>query len=605
MQAKTQSLFGQYGWMLVLLAGAALVPSLSGSNYYISIGINALTIVCLAVAFDLVVGRVGALSFAQPVFYGFGMYVAALLAVNFDIGFWWQVLFAIFGGLVLAMVVGIPAFRLNLHAFAIGTLGFATIAQLIATNWMDVTQGPMCVAGIPRATIPLGFTEITPQGMTGQYYFILAIATVVVATAVAITRRRLGLAFLAVRDDAVLAASNGFFPNGLRLIAFGIAAAMSAVAGVYSAQFTTVVCPDSFATATTVTLLIIAFIGGRASFRGVIAASVIFTVLPQLLRVADEWRMVIFGMLLLVIVLTAPDGLEHLFARIQRWWNELRHGKSESAADAGRAFKAPAAGLIHLSAPSDPIDGGAISVRGLKKAFAGVKAVDDVSFSVGRGELVGLIGPNGSGKSTTLDCISGLTKADAGRVEIDGVDITGMSPNRLAKLGLVRTFQATRVYESLTVRENLAVALHGRQSLTEEWKGYFQLQRESKDFATRADHLIETLNLAHVQHRKAGELSYGQRKLIQFAAALIKPPRVLLLDEPLAGVNPTIINLFKEHIAAHSKLGLTIILVEHNLPVVTEMCERLIVLEQGALIADGDPQTVMSNPKVQEAYLGH
>ncbi len=597
--------------LLALLAAAAILPFVAPSPYYLSIGINTLIIVCLAVAFDLVVGRVGALSFAQPVFFGFGAYVAALIATTFGAGFWVEALVAAVGGFALSVAIGIPAFRLSLHSFAIGTLGFATIAQLVAQNWMSVTGGPLCITGIPRAQIGLPFAQFTPRTLTEQYFLILAIAALTVFVVRQLIGRRIGLAFSAVRDDPTLAASQGIRPLSIRLSAFGAAAALSAIAGVFTAHFQGVVCPDSVATSYTVMLLIVAFVGGRGSLRGVLAAAIIFGVAPQLLRVADEWRLAIFGALLLVTVLTVPDGIERIFQLIERALGLGGRNLVPAAIATGPAAipAEPAPATTQAPVPvevpvGEALPGGALQVTGLRKTYGGVTAVNDLDFEVKAGELVSLIGPNGSGKSTTLDCISGLSPFDAGTIVLDGQNISGWSPARLAKAGLVRTFQATRVYTTLTPRENLVVAALGRAPTLYEWRQYARSRGATPGLDARIDDILGRLGLAAMRDRPTGELSYGQRKLVQFAASVIVPPRILLLDEPLAGVNPTIGNIFKQQIVAFNRRGLTIVLVEHNLEVVVDVSHRLIVLDRGTKIAEGDPRTVMAQAHVQEAYLG-
>lgn len=305
---------------------ALLVPVVIDTPYYLSTGIFALMYVALAVAFDLVVGRIGALSLAQPVFYGYGAYVAALLATHPrpGPGFWVEALAAAIGAPILALAIGIPAFRLSLHSFAMGTLGFALIAQLVANNWLSVTRGPLCISAISplRVSYPGGsFLAITNQQ---AYYVILAIASVTILSVALISRSRLGMAFRAVRDDPLLASARGLSPNQLRLLAFTVSAAMSALVGVFAAHFETVVCPSYIDLSITVLLLIMVFVGGRGSLRGVVTAAVVFTVVPELLRIAESLRLVIFGAILLVTVIAFPDGFEHAYAEVGRLVSRLR-----------------------------------------------------------------------------------------------------------------------------------------------------------------------------------------------------------------------------------------------------------------------------------------
>lgn len=298
-------------WGAVALV--AVFPLLVQIPYYQNIATMAMFYIALAVAFDLVVGRVGALSLAQPVFLAIGAYTAAILNSQFQTGFLLEAAVAAGIAVVSAILIGIPAFRLSTHAFAMGTLAIAVSAGLVANNWIDVTGGPMCTVGVG----PLYFEPFGPgsglQGPAQIYYVAFGIAILTVATVWWISRRRVGLGLTAVRDDDLLASARGLWPTELRIGAFAISAALTALVGVVMAHLQTVVCPSIVDMNYTIVLLIMVFIGGRGSLRGVVTAAVVFTVLPQLLQMADQWRMVIYSMLLLVIVLVLPDGFERLF----------------------------------------------------------------------------------------------------------------------------------------------------------------------------------------------------------------------------------------------------------------------------------------------------
>ncbi len=319
---------GRISW-LALLVAAVILPFILGTPFYLHTATVALIYVTLAVAYDIVVGRIGALSLAQPVFYAFGAYSAALIALRFDNpGLWAEAAVAIVGAAVLAIAIGVPAFRLSLHAFAIATLGFALIGQLVAMNWIDVTGGPLCLAAIPAISLPLLGTTWTIDSAVANYFAILAIAVATVGFTLLLARSRLGSAFIAVRDDPVLASARSLWPTKLRLLAFAISAGFTGLAGVFAAHFQHVVCPTQADLSITILLLVMVFIGGRASLRGVVTAALVFTVAPEVLRLAPEWRLVIFGLLLMVTITAVPQGLESLFERVDhrvsRWSSESK-----------------------------------------------------------------------------------------------------------------------------------------------------------------------------------------------------------------------------------------------------------------------------------------
>ncbi|WP_117593976.1 ABC transporter ATP-binding protein [Haloprofundus halophilus] len=243
---------------------------------------------------------------------------------------------------------------------------------------------------------------------------------------------------------------------------------------------------------------------------------------------------------------------------------------------------------------------------GLVKEFGGLRALDELSLSVDRGELVGVMGPNGAGKSTFFNCVSGVVAPDSGRVTLNGEDVTGDSPELLARAGMVRTFQLTRELETMTVRDNVRLAAPdqpGERTVPALLHTDSMRERE-RQVRERADELIEAFELGHLADEYSSNLSGGQRKLLELARVLMLEPDLLLLDEPFAGVNPTLTREIADRIRDLNDEGMTVVVIEHELETLTELVDRLVVLQQGSLLVEGEPEAVLSDERVIDAYLG-
>ncbi|ELZ16458.1 ABC transporter [Haloterrigena salina JCM 13891] len=258
--------------------------------------------------------------------------------------------------------------------------------------------------------------------------------------------------------------------------------------------------------------------------------------------------------------------------------------------------------------PDRPTDDVELAVDGLVKRFGGITAVDDATFEVESGSMTGLIGPNGAGKSTTFNCITGIYEPDAGTVTFQGADITGIRPYQCAEHGLVRTFQIAREMANMTVLENLMLPAK-RQRGEALWRSVLpvtrrEVVREERELLERVWDTLEFFEIQHLAAEKAGTLSGGQRKLLELARALMTDPEMLLLDEPFAGVNPTLEKKLLEHVHELREEGYTFLIVEHDMDLIMENCERVIVMHQGSVLAEGAPEAITSNERVIEAYLG-
>lgn len=289
---------------------AAAVPD--QQRYVLHILIFTGLFAALALSYDLVVGHVGSLSLAHPAFFGIGAYAAALLATEARWPFAAGLPAAVVVAGLAALAIGVPAFRLAEHSFAVGTLAFALVTQIVATNWVEFTRGPLCITGIPRPALAVGGASLTIATLPQYYWLSLAALAAVAALYHGLTTFRLGRAFHAVRDDAALAAAAGIDPLRYRMLAFVIGAAMAGGVGALYAHYLTVLCPEELSIAVTVNLLVIVFLGGVGSLRGVVLGAVLFTALPEVLRLAPTWRLVIYGLLLLAFVIRAPEGLDAL-----------------------------------------------------------------------------------------------------------------------------------------------------------------------------------------------------------------------------------------------------------------------------------------------------
>jgi branched-chain amino acid transport system permease protein len=587
---------------LAALAVILALASLSLPPYYTGIAVMVAVFALFALSVDLVFGRLGYVTFGHAAFFGLGAYATALLTLHGGLHVWLAAIVAILPCALLGALIGFASLRVGGAYFAIASLTAAEILHLVAGSWMDVTRGPLGLIVPPPA-----FPWAMRHGIGGQHLH-LALIIVLVALAYAVvgrlSRSPVGRSWLAIRESVNLAESIGIPTLRARVINLSLSGGLAGLAGGLLVPKILVVSPDLLSPTYSAMALLMVILGGRGTLLGPLLGGILFAVLPETFRAIDEYRLAVFAVLILVMIRLQPDGM---VAWLEAGLRYLRKRRAWPAG-AGRTAVAPArpdAGDLQALVPqaeSGPI----LTVSALSKSFVGLKAVSGLSFDVRAGEIVGLIGPNGAGKTTSLSLISGFMKPSAGRVTFRGGDLSSLPPNRVAQCGLVRTFQQAEIYQGLTASENVLVGTHlvrppSLLACMLQRRAYRNDERARQVLALQALSLVGLADRADIAAR---ELAYGEQRLLAIAQALAAQPRMLLLDEPAAGLNQTEAQTLGRLLRQLQGAGMTILLVEHNMDLVMSVADRIVVLHHGEVVSIGTPAEIRENPVVQAAYLG-
>jgi branched-chain amino acid transport system permease protein len=577
---------------LALLAVALWLLPYRLDVYWISVADTALLFALLAIGMGLVMGIAGQVNLAQIAFFGTGAYVTAILTTHYGYGFWVAGLLALAATVLVGLVVGTPALRIQSHYLGIVTLGLAVAFVDLITN-APITGGDSGISGIP--TPPLFGIDLSSQYL--YYYLELIVLAGGLAFGLFVVRTPLGRRMRAMRDDALAASASGAEIGVLRMIAFVLASVYGGAAGVLYAGLIHYVAPETFSIANMFLLLAMVIIGGRQSLAGCVTGAVGLTIVQQELVNLAARAQLGYGLVVVLVVVFAPTGLAGVPGRVSGWLRRRRPGPPMVV----EPFQPlPAVAAVAGS-------GVLLEVSGLVKRFRGVTAVDGVSLSVRHGEILGVVGPNGSGKTTLFNVISGLYRPSSGRVKLDDRVISGLRPYRISRLGVARTFQHLRLFRDLTARENLLVTL----DRTRTWWSWryvawpLGVWRHERSLRRSAAELLDRFGLAQFAAARPGTLPYGIQRRLELARAMAAGPRLLLLDEPAAGLNGEEQRQLAEIVRSVRDSGVTVVLIEHNMGLVMSLCSRVVVLDSGTVIAEGAPAEVARDPLVLEAYLGN
>lgn len=587
---------------LLLVALAPLVLP----NYYLHTLTTAGIFIMLASGLNLIHGFIGRLSLGHTAFYGLGAYTAALLATNAGWGLLLTLPAAALVASLLALGIGHITLRFRGAQFVLVTLAVAAIAHLFATNLVDITGGPMGVAGISTPLIHSGWSNWAIFGSKASFFWlVLAFDIFTIYLIWRIVRSPLGDAMIAVREDENIAEAIGVNEYRYSMIAFVVGAALAGLSGAIYAHYVSFISPEVFSFNIMIMILVMVILGGVGTVAGPVIGSLVVVVLLEALRLHESLREPIFGVVLIVATLLFPKGIADVAERLNHRW------KRGSPAPAADPVPVSSAGEQHqiVSLPEHNRSRNGevlLRVEGLSVRFGGLVAVDDVSFEVKRGQIVSLIGPNGAGKTTTLNLLTGFVARNAGRIMFDGHELPArIQANRIARIGIIRTFQVTRGLLGVAIGKAVETGLHRTLGLT--WSRIARAMFWSlPDMAVerRATSHLREVGLTRPLDELTSNLSYGEQRLLEVAIALAAQPLLLVLDEPVAGMNPEETSRMMALIRRLRDAGTTILLVEHDMKFVMGLSDHIVVLDHGKRIAEGTSREIQANPAVIEAYLG-
>ena len=581
----------------LFLVGLAITPLLA-SVFYVRllslVGLYGLVVMGLV----LLTGYAGLASLGQAAFVGTGAYTAAILASRFGLNPWLGILAGIALSVTIAFFIGLVTLRLKGHFLALATLAWGLIITGIIRNWIPVTGGN---TGFGSATgnryPPLSLFGFELRGERIYAYLIWLCVLGVLLLSLNLMRSRSGRAVKALRTGTVAAASFGVDVQRLKLYIFLLAAAFAALAGGLFAFRELFIDPQLAGLSASIDYLIMAVLGGVGSLWGGLFGAGLFVLLsellqdylPRLLGRSGNFETVAFGLILILVLHRARQGLLPLLSRVLP--------------------EPPPPPVNRDAAPLPPrpkpeVTGGLLELAHVSKTFGGLKAVNDLSFEVRPGEILGLIGPNGAGKTTVFNLVTGVLEPTSGDILFASENIGGRAPHVIAQRGLARTFQHLNLIGGLSLLENVALGAYTR-TRSNLFQGMLALERnEAARTRAEAYRQLERVGLADNAFDAANSLPLGKQRLLEVARALVADPVLLLLDEPAAGLRK---HEKAELVALIRRLkneGVTILLVEHDMELVMDLAERIVVMNYGEKLAEGTPAEVRENPQVLEAYLG-
>jgi branched-chain amino acid transport system permease protein len=541
---------------------------------------SALPQLCIAALMALAVWlpfASGQLSLAQAGFMALGAYGSAWLTVHESWPFAPALAAAAFGTALIGLVVSYPALRLRGIYLAIATLGLGEVIRVVLLN-LEATGGAFGFSGIGA------HTKLWHLGLA------LAITCIGLQR---LMRGRIGRAIAAVRHDATVAAAFGVEITRVRMLTFTLGALLAGLAGGFQAHFVRFISPENYDLAALIEWITMMILGGFQTFVGVLAGVVVVGTLPDILHFASDWRLMINALVLMALVVVRPQGL--VTARIA-----LRPSAARPA-PVHALPRQPSTARLREDPSAAPI----LAVEGLAKRFGGVTALDSVTLRVRRDEIHAIIGPNGAGKTTLFNVITGFYSADRGTIRFDRVSIVGLPPQALTRLGIARTFQNIRLLGRLSVLQNVMIGAHVRTHSGVTAAALGVDRREERETSRDALELLARFGLADRATAPAGTLPYGDQRKLELARALASRPRLLLLDEPAAGMNRAEAEAVAELVRdIRREWGITIVLIEHDMEFVMNLSEHVTVLDFGRVLASGDPAGVQRNEDVARAYLG-
>jgi branched-chain amino acid transport system permease protein len=613
--------------LIGLLALGVFAPDLDFPSFYLVLMGTIFFWIAQTSSWNLLSGYAGYFSFGQAAYVGVGAYCTAVLTGRHGVSFYWTVpLAAVLCGL-LALGIGAVAFRLGSlrgEIFALLTLAVPFILSALARINSDIDGGQGTIVTPPEAPGDMDFQQF-------QYLLALIVAALAVGVAYLVQHSRAGSALTAIHDDEDVAEVLGVPTFRYKILAIVAGGMLGGIAGsVYALQIGFVTVESVFGLTIPLFVIVMAVLGGRSHWLGPVLGAVLIVGLQDRLSSygLDSWNAIFLGAILAILVAAAPTGLyARLKARpwaaliafvvvcgalaiVNLWGEELDWIMAGLLAAAAAAIvlgsrrepaPVPPRAVVEPTVPTvdeepddvPPVGDVIVECRNVAKHFGGVRALEDVSLDIRTGELIGLIGPNGSGKTTLVNLLSGTFRPTSGEIRVGGRDITRLAPHQIAHVGMARTYQIPKPFASMTVRDNVATAImFGREPMS---------LRAARPLAE--EHLA-TVSLDHLADAYPASLNLHQRQLLETARAIASGPKVLLLDEALAGLNPAELDNAVRVVRRIHRSGITIVIVEHLLRVLNQVCTRIVVLDRGAKLADGEPRTVMSDPDVVRAYLG-